>query len=96
MKKKIRMTRFEEDLKKDLKNQSFRKLFELEKRRLEVALLIAEMRKRKKISQVQLAKAIDTNQSAVVRIESGSENITIDTLSRVADALKKKLRIQFV
>lgn len=95
-KKKTGLTNFDVDLKRDLKSPSFRRHFERESYRLKVALLIAELRKRKHVTQVELAKAIDTNQSAVARIESGKENVTIDTLARVADALDKKLRIQFI
>lgn len=95
-KKKIRLTDFDVDLKRDLKKTSFRKHFERESYRLRVALLVAGLRKKKHVTQVELAKAIETNQSAVARIESGKENVTIDTLARVADALDKKLRIQFI
>ena len=94
--KKMRLTDFDVDLKKDLKKASFRKHYEREGYRLRVALLITELRKRKHVTQVELAKALETNQSAIARIESGKENVTLDTLVRVADAFDKKLRIQFI
>lgn len=44
-------------------------------------------RLRKGWSQMQLAQAISTSQPHIARIERGTENLTIDTCRRLADAL---------
>ncbi len=39
------------------------------------------------MSQSELAKAVGTSQSAIARMENGHENITLDTLQRLVDAM---------
>jgi len=46
-----------------------------------------------KISQQELAKKADTTQKWIWSLESGKQNITISSLSRIAEALDKKLKI---
>lgn len=60
---------------------------------LDIALQIAETRKKKNITQVQLAKKIGMPQSQIARIESGNHNVTVGTLNRVASALNLRLKV---
>ncbi|MBX7047236.1 MAG: helix-turn-helix domain-containing protein [Ignavibacteria bacterium] len=55
---------------------------------------IKKIRKQKKITQEQLANLIGTNKSNIARIESGNQNITIQLLSRIAQALEKKIQLR--
>ena len=53
-----------------------------------VARNLLHLRKYRRISQASVALAIGTSQPAIARIESGLENITMDTLRRLIVALK--------
>lgn len=87
---------FDEDLKKELKNPEFKKWYDYYGKQLEVAFAVHQTRKKRGLSQAQLAKKIGTSQSNVARMETGQQNFTTDTLQKIAEALDKKLRIEFV
>ena len=82
-------------IKEELKDPEFKKGFEIEKRKLEMSLAIINLRKKKKISQAKLAEKIGMKQSAVGRIEAGKQNLTIETLQKIAFALNKELVVGF-
>lgn len=56
---------------------------------------ILDARAKKQLTQKQLAEKIGTKQSAIARIESGRANPSIGFLQKLAEALGKKLVIQF-
>jgi UDP-N-acetylglucosamine 1-carboxyvinyltransferase len=53
--------------------------------------LIADLRETQGMTQVSLARAIKTTQSAIARIESGRQNVSADMLKKLSHALKKNL-----
>lgn len=59
-----------------------------------MAIDIAKARERAHLTQDQLAKAIGTTQSVISRIERADQNLTLATLSRIAEALDRHLVIQ--
>ncbi len=61
--------------------------------RFHVAENLLHLRRYRNISQSTLGKAIGTSQSAIARIESGQENITLDTLERYVMGLDGRLYI---
>jgi DNA-binding XRE family transcriptional regulator len=95
-KKRIPYVSFSEDLKEELKNPKFREAYERAGERLEVALAIAEMRHKAKLSQKALAKKLKISQAAVARMESGSQNFTLKTLFRIGEVFGKRLKIKYV
>ena len=52
-----------------------------------IGLLIQETRLQKGLTQTQLAKALNTSQSAVNRIEKGGQNISLEMVARIGDVL---------
>ncbi len=96
IKERIKLRNFDEDLKEWLKDPEFKRGFDKEGLKLWISLEIIRIRKARKMTQAQLAKAIGTNQSAIARIENGTMNPTALTLHRIADALKKRLVVRFV
>lgn len=50
--------------------------------------IIAENRQRKGMTQVQLAQAIGTSQSAINRIENGGQNISLEMTARISEVLE--------
>lgn len=59
-----------------------------------IAIQIAKAREKAHLTQEQLAKAVGTTQSVISRIEKGEQNLTIETLSKIADALHGNLIVQ--
>lgn len=60
-----------------------------------LAITIVKARERAHLTQTQLAKAIGTTQSVISRIERADQNLTLGTLSKIADALNSELVVQF-
>lgn len=58
-----------------------------------VADLIKEARKVKSLSQKDLAEKIGIDATTLNRFENGKQNLTIQTLQRISDALGCKLLI---
>jgi transcriptional regulator with XRE-family HTH domain len=58
-----------------------------------LAAQVAEERRRRGLSQRQLAELCGTTQSAIARLESGARAPRLDTLLRVANALDCELRV---
>lgn len=57
---------------------------------------IRKIRKRKALSQIELAKKIGVSQQIISRIERGYENISIITLKKITDALDAKIDLNLV
>lgn len=59
-----------------------------------MAIQIAKARQKAHLTQGQLAKAIGTTQSVISRIERADQNLTLETLSKIASALNSDLVVQ--
>ena len=57
---------------------------------------IIDLRKKKKISQKQLAELLETKQPGIARLESGDYNPSIDFLKKIADILGAEIEIKFI
>ena len=74
----------------------FRRGFQVEYAKVLLTQKIAEMRKKRHLNQKALANRLGVSQQVVSRIETGeNENLTIDTLVRLARALGHKVKISF-
>lgn len=87
---------FQEYLAEQLKNPKFKQYYDEFGQQLEIAYAILQLRKKLKLSQKVIAKKIGTSQSNIARIESGNENMTVQTLHKIAKAYKRDLKIEFV
>ncbi|MBI2038485.1 MAG: helix-turn-helix transcriptional regulator [Candidatus Nealsonbacteria bacterium] len=96
VKKIQRAVDFQEYLSEELKNPKFKKYYDEYGKQLEIAYQILQLRKKKGISQTELAKKIGTRQSNIARMESGQQNFTTDTLQKIASVFKRNLKIEFV
>lgn len=56
---------------------------------------LTDARLKKGISQSELAKQIGTQRSNICRIESGTQNISLDMLLKISRALGKEISVQF-
>jgi len=59
-----------------------------------IAGALLEYRKRHKLSQQQLAKKLGTSQAMVSKIETGSVNLSLKVLARIASKLGGDLKVQ--
>lgn len=84
------LTRFQEQGVK-LRKPAGSKLFS---ERIAVARQIKKIRTQSGYTQKDLAEKLGVIQQYVSKVESGSENVTIDTLKRIADILDKRLVIK--
>ncbi len=56
-----------------------------------IGYLIKHLREEKGLTQGAFAKALNTSQSAVARIESGGQNLTLENLAKISEVLERKL-----
>ncbi|OAQ03961.1 transcriptional regulator [Ligilactobacillus aviarius] len=85
---------FENYLDEQLKDPELKKEFDNETTKLESAIALSEVRKSEGLSQRELSAISNIPQSTIARIESGSNTI-VDTLTKIANAIGKKLVIKF-
>jgi DNA-binding XRE family transcriptional regulator len=64
-------------------------------RYLKAAMELRELRKKRKLSQSALAKKMHVKREFISRIESGTQNITLETLYRIGEAMGKKVEVNF-
>jgi len=96
IKKAKKAVDFQVYLTEKLKNPKFRKHYDEYGKQLEIAYQILRLRKEKGISQAELAKKIGTKQGNVARMETGQQNLTTDTLQKIASVFERELKIEFI
>jgi DNA-binding XRE family transcriptional regulator len=92
---KIRLEGAERHLNEKLKNPEFREAYELERVKVALAQKIAETRDEHNLTQSELAERMDVSQQFISQIESGEGNLTLETLSKLAQSLNTSIRISF-
>ena len=60
-----------------------------------VRMEMRKLRKEKKMTQEKLAKKMNVKREFISRIESGNQNITLETLLKIAQATGKKFKFSF-
>ena len=58
---------------------------------LQIGTLVRDARKRRGLTQKQLAKSLNTSQSAIARIEQGRQNVSLEILARIGATLNTGL-----
>ena len=66
-----------------------------EARYLRAAMQLRRLRRQLKLTQDELAKKMDVRREFISRIESGRQNITLETLYKIADTTGRELKIAF-
>lgn len=93
---KKRFLTLNDALKKELKDEEFRKCYEEEGKRLNLGYKIAKLRETLGLTQSQLAQKVHTSQAAIARLENGNySGYTLKTLEKIAAATGTHLEIQF-
>lgn len=89
----LKLKSLEQVLKEQYPTKQARAKLEEGFNRLSLGYQIYVARKKKHLTQSQLAKKIKTKQSVVARIETGQQNLTTEKLNDIAKALNKRLTI---
>jgi DNA-binding phage protein len=89
-------TAWDRYVKKQLKTPAVRQAFEEETKALTIGLQLANQRKRKGLTQAQVAKKIGTSTPQLSRTERRPENVNMRTLMRYAEAVGMDLDIKLV
>jgi DNA-binding XRE family transcriptional regulator len=95
MVKKIDSGFFEKDLKKRMKNRKFKAAYYNARLVREVSGQVEFMRRKKRLTQKQLADKAHIPQQEISKIEKGERNITLETLEKIASGLGKKVNVSF-
>ncbi len=79
--KRYKFKTFSNDLQEALgKNKKFDLQYKVELAKLKMAEKLTELRENMGLTQADLARKMNVSQQLISRIESGSDNITIETL----------------
>ncbi|KKW17285.1 MAG: putative transcriptional regulator [Candidatus Magasanikbacteria bacterium GW2011_GWA2_50_22] len=73
--------------------KEFQKGYKEESARIKLAARIRETRIAKKMTQEDVAEKASMQQSVIARLESGEHGVSVDTLSKVANALGKQIAL---
>lgn len=90
------MDDFERELAHQLEDADFRKEWEAGEEDFQIRLAIVRARSRKRMSQVELARASGMDQRVLSRIETGAVAPTLKSLRKIARGLGKVLSVSFV
>ncbi len=93
---KMKVHDYDEMLKVELKDPKFRKEYEAIEEEFEVAKQVIDLRLKKGLTQKELADKLNTSQSCIARLESGSyRNLSLSFLRRVGQALDVRPHVKF-
>ena len=89
--------RFRDYLNEQLSDPAVRKAYEEEGLFVELAIQIVRLREQRGLSQRELAHRLQTSQQTISRLESPHNgSLSLRTLVKLAHALGKNVRVQFV
>jgi len=91
------MIKFRDRLNEELKNPAFAKAYAEEGVYVDLAVEIALLRQKNKLSQAELAKKLHTSQQMISRLEDPHNgSFSLKTLIKIARAFNKTLSISFL
>jgi HTH-type transcriptional regulator/antitoxin HipB len=78
------------------RDPAFAKDFDAGYEEFKVGIMLREAREEAGVTQEQLAKMTRTKKSAISRLENHAEDVRLSTVSKVAKALGKALKIELI
>jgi DNA-binding XRE family transcriptional regulator len=88
--------KFKDYLKEELKDPEFREAFDEEEVYASLAIQIAKIRQKKKLTQKELAKRLHTTQQTISRLENiYNKSYSLQTLIKLARILDKRVSVKF-
>lgn len=86
-------TSFKEHKKEALRDPKVKATYDALEPEFKLAVSMIDARRAQKLTQEELAQKAGVTQNTIARLESGTNNPTIATVSRVASALGKELKL---
>ena len=90
------MTNFNDLLAEQMKDDEFRREYEALEPEFAIMQAMIDARNSSGLTQKQLSERSGIAQGDISKLENGNGNPSIRTLKRLADAMGKKLRIEFM
>lgn len=92
----ILMTAFDEFLAEQMKDEEFKKEYEALEPEFSIKQAMIDARNSKGLTQKELSERSGIAQGDISKLENGNANPSVKTLQRLAEAMGKKLKIEFV
>ncbi len=83
-------------IKESLEDPAFSEAWAESEVAYQITRQIIALRLQRGLTQKEVARRVGTTQSAIARIESGEQNISIKMLKKLADVLKANIKIDLV
>jgi len=90
------MKRFDNYLKEQLKDEEFKREWNILQPELEVMKAIVDARTSMNLTQKQLSELTGIDQADISKLENGTRNPSIRLLQKLADGMGKRLEIRFI
>ncbi len=90
------MSEFKELLAEQMKDEEFRKEYEALEPEFTITQAMIDARNAEGMTQKELSERSGIAQGDISKMENGNANPSIKTLQRLAEAMGKSLRIEFV
>lgn len=90
------MSNFDEFLAEQMKNEEFKKEYEALEPEFAIVQALIDARTSEGLTQKELSERTGIAQGDISRLENGGGNPSVKTLQRIAKALGKTLKIEFV
>ncbi len=90
------MTNFNDYLNEQMKNEEFKEEYDKLEPEFTIVQAIIDARKSTGITQKELSKKSGIAQGDISKLENGNANPSLKTLQRLAAAMGKKLKIEFI
>ena len=76
------------------KDKEFQEFYDIEKKKLDIAIALTKARKKKNFTQKEVAKRANVAWETVSSIENGRANPSLATINKVFAAVGKNLNLQ--
>ena len=98
METKMKKAKFWDDYEKELlaKGKISEEEMMVEKLKMDFARLLYNCRNHRKLTQKELAYKMGVQQQNIAKIESGEENLTLETIGKLLLALRSVLRVNLI
>lgn len=90
------MDDLQKHIQESMTDPEFQKAWKETEPAYELTRQIIALRLRKGLTQHELARRIGTTQSVIARIESGGQNLSLRTLTKIANELDANVKIEFL
>lgn len=93
----MKLKNYKTILKNNLKDSKFKSEYLFLEKEFSIAREVLDLRKKRNLTQKELATLIGTSQPAIARLESGNyENISLSFLKKVAAALGAEAEVHLI